>query len=403
MPVTLPVEVWRFILNIAIRDVDEDAFKTRWDSDPDDRLWKGWTKTSYDDQDQETAILYKSRVEMGQNIIRVCRVWHSIGVELVHEIIQLVGWYSDQRLAAILSSFEASTSSDPVGRGYGRWTKRIDFDVMLFAAEGTEDHFCKLLSLCHNLTTLICRARRDSTSVPSQIHLRIVQLLESRFPNTFRRLDWQASIDFTIDSSPLPIAPTLPLTSLDIEARILPPQIARELVTTLILRPPYGAPPDALSPEWNFPNLQHLALVYIGDRDVEPMTPFVRQHANTLQSLALRSRYDNRTICVDISDLIHSATQLKALVIRDVDMVMLYPPAIFHTITHVGIIGIENPYPAAATPGPASALKHGLFPSLKCLQLLELEAPIGSYHPYGVVLGECEGLGITVRQVVDRS
>jgi hypothetical protein len=348
--------------------------------------------------DEEPSVLYRSRLTLCQNIIRVCSQWHDIGVEFMYEVLELVGWTPVRGVSAVLSIFEASAKSDPEGRGYGRWTKRIDIADIIFLSNDDAQLFLKLLSLCHNLTILVCRAGRDPAFLQSETHHRLLQILENRSLKSFRRLDWPLSMRFGHPAHS-PVVPTLPLTSLDIQIGILPPLIVRESVTTLSLRPSYGKAPDPLSsPDWHFTRLKHLGLADLADRDVEPLVPFLIQHSDLLRSLAIRSRYDNENIIFNLSSLTQAVAQLRTLLIRDVDLPFLsgsYP-----TLTHIGVIDIPRHFNGVITPGPIRAMRSDIFPSIQCVRLLELQEPIDSHSTYGAALVLCVGRGIKVEQVV---
>ena len=385
--IALPSEVWREVFRHAI--YVPRLLDTKWDYDPDDQLWCGWEFV------KDTAIGTK------RTIVQVCREWHALGIEFLYETIQIghtrpVGEGQVEELAATLSLAPDSSahSSSPTSvsgsyaQSYGWWTKRLDCHALVF------QHYFPALTLLltqfHNLSVVTI----EPVQAPNDMTLRLIQIFESRFSHSLRRLD----IKIHKNGSPHPDLPVIPLFSLDICVKYSLSHSGKQdsfkNISSLTLDLPSTL--QSYDDSLYFPNLKHLGLLSIGLLDISTLMQFVNRHSETISSLNMQPL----GTCRRLSHLINCTRNLRTLTLHDTAiMYLMTEQSSYPGITHVGLQSTTRLQYLGRCLGWLERIlkERSFFPDLTLVRLLDHHDQTMSDLEWASVIGACASAGVRLQ------
>ena len=375
MPLSLPTELWRAILREAI--YVPGLLLTTWDLDPEEQIWEGWEGGT-------------PKIDIGfwtkQAIVRVCREWQRMGVELLYETIYIS---THLRLAALNATIAASgTTTNP---GYGWWTKRVVCPYAFLGSEYAEELF-NLLKQCHNIQ--IFTFSGEEHIIPLSTQQSLVQLLESRFSHSLRR------VDINMNPGEPPYYDAIPrirgLTSLTAMVRNDTPGITDNFlfthITTLTLHLLDYL--NDLPSGWIFPSLRNLSLRGVAEDDVGTLVPFLTSHRETLVHLHVGTTWSENP---ELPVLFSSTPQILSLTLDKRDLhVLESSTTALPDVTHLGLTHLSRKkfYRLWSNSSLTDILDRDVFPSLLVIRLLDKTHSSTPGHDWTNVIEQCREYGV---------
>ena len=383
----LPPELWREIFAHAC--YTPYLLDTKWNYDPDDRLWQGWDPEVHD-----------SSIDTKRAIVQVCREWHALGVEFLYETIQIPLYGQRRRFLKLdkpTATLHDSVLVPPAtyrgeklsSRGYGWWIKRIDCPCY-FLGSTLFPNLMSLLEQCHNLSIFTIKPRSGGTQATMKTMSQLWNTFQSRFYHSLRHVDfkWSSSMDGVE-------LPCILLSTLALAYKHPPPNIysnpMRQTLTALTLFIPNDLQND--SDAAYFPNLRYLGFMNIANSDCPVLYNFMKRHRTTVRSFYVQTAV--RWVG-GLAPIIHLGTSLRSLTLNFFEPFEFRGPSKFIGISHLGIGSAEGDLKSQMD-WIHTTLDEGKFPNLKLIRLLDQDGPIPYDATWADRIDRCEKAGLRLK------
>ena len=265
---------------------------------------------------------HQATLETKMAIVGVCRTWRAIGIDFLYEYIVLSVKGGETKTAALCEWFsELFVQHADEPRGYGRATKRIDFEIFLLQ-NGWADSLFRLLGCIQDLNVLVALPYRAGARICEEdILMRLWHLVEERFSHSLWRLAANLSThhvktrNASDNFSYAKHLPRLPLRALevgmdDFTAKDDEPPFALDTVSTFGINVATFVHLDQC-PDWYCPNLKNLLLRQIVDREILLLIPFLNRHSDQITYLEIR--VDHATLLSDVGKILEQTPRLRHL------------------------------------------------------------------------------------------
>ena len=358
---------------------------TKWDYDPDERIWEGWRFEKDTENTTKCAI------------VQVCWEWRTVGMEFLYQTIQIPNYADQSRYNQLHSLAEAlsplpkpSRQSDVTdispfrssSRGYGWWTKRLDCPRDILRYDNYR-YFASILDQCPNLSILtITQGSIFGDGVSNGFGV-----IQSRLYHSLRRLDFKVRDD----NFSLLNFTSIPLYSLEITftGSIIEVPHSCSFATISSLTLYFTSALDNCDESFYLPNLRHLALRKVRDDDFIALNRLVSRHSQTLFSLYLQTLYT----CESLPELLHLPLHLRSLAFDDGDLLNL--DSTYPGITHLGIFPESGSLEQYAR-GITRMLDDKIFPHLTVLRMLRLDN-VPFQIKWANVIERCASAGVRLQ------